>query len=248
MIKKIKIFRSYWFLLALLILLLNDFILKEAFSNWFTGKLSDFAGLFVFVLFWSALFPKNKRFIYGITATLFVLWKSSWSQPFIDSWNSFGVLPIDRVADLTDLTALSVLPLAYFIQHREKELNEIRLSPVIPLVFSAFAFAATSYSTNEQLHETYEVNMPKDLILGELKALDSVNVMSNNSHSDTINISIENELCHDRINVTLTIVKVNDSTSSITLLDATHPCPKKEVEKQDIIEAFENKTIKKLGD
>lgn len=242
-----NILRSYWFIISLVVLLLNDLVLKQAFANWFTGKLSDFTGLFVFVLFWSALFPKNKRFIYGLTAALFVLWKSSWSQPFIDSWNSYGVLPIDRVVDLSDLTALSILPLAYFIESRSNELREIKLSPVIPFLVSAFAFAATSYSTNEKLNETYEINMRKDLILDELKALDSASIVNSNSISDTINLSIENELCHDRINVTLTIAEINDSTSSITLLDATHPCPKKEVEKKDIIKAFENKTIKKLG-
>ena len=39
------------FLVGLGILLLNDFYLKYAFSNAFTGKLSDVAGLFIFPFF-----------------------------------------------------------------------------------------------------------------------------------------------------------------------------------------------------
>ena len=50
------IFTSYGFNITLAILLLNDFILKDLYGNWLTGKLSDFAGLFVFSLFFSAYF------------------------------------------------------------------------------------------------------------------------------------------------------------------------------------------------
>jgi len=59
------------FLLGLFLLLLNDYFLKAVFHNWFTGKLSDFAGLFIFPLFWTALFPRYKKSIYYITAFLF---------------------------------------------------------------------------------------------------------------------------------------------------------------------------------
>lgn len=62
--RKLEFFTSFWFLLALTLLLLNDFVLKETFANWFTGKLSDFAGLFVFPLFWITLFPNRKQLIF----------------------------------------------------------------------------------------------------------------------------------------------------------------------------------------
>ena len=57
----LKILTSYWFMTGLILLLLNDFIFKEMYGNWLTGKLSDFTGLFIFPLFWTALFPKNKN-------------------------------------------------------------------------------------------------------------------------------------------------------------------------------------------
>lgn len=236
---------SYWFIIALTVLLLNDFMLKEAFSNWFTGKLSDFAGLFVFVLFWTAAFPRYKRVIFIVTALLFSLWKSPLSEPFIEGWNSIGVLPIQRVVDLSDLLALSILPIAYMIENRSMELRKVRLSPVIPIVIAAFAFGATSYSTNEEFNKTYKVNVPKDSIVVRLDRLDSVNLLIM-PKSDTLNLSIENELCHDRINIKLSVVEFDDSTSIVTLLNATHPCPRKEIQDDDILKSFENRVIRKI--
>ena len=46
--RSFQILGSPGFLIGLSLLLTNDFVLKEQFHNGFTGKLSDFAGLFVF--------------------------------------------------------------------------------------------------------------------------------------------------------------------------------------------------------
>lgn len=244
---KLQILRSHWFIISLFILLLNDFFFKETFHNWLTGKLSDFAGLFVFALFWTAIFPHYKKVIFGVTATLFILWKSSWSQPFIDSWNAFGLLPIDRVVDLSDLLALSVLPLAYFVEQRSSQVKTVRLTPVIPILLSAFAFGATSYSTNEKLNKNYTVNVTKDSIINRLSRLDSVTLNNTPTPtSDTFELSINNELCHDRISAKITVVEIDDSTSVVTFLNATHPCPKKDVQEKDIIASFENNIINPL--
>ena len=69
-------FTSLGFILGLAILLLNDFYLKTLFGNWFTGKLSDFAGLFIFPMFWSILFPRFKNKIYFVTLIIFIYWLS----------------------------------------------------------------------------------------------------------------------------------------------------------------------------
>jgi len=42
---------SSGFLAGLSVLLVNDFVLKQIFHNWLTGKLSDLAGLFIFPMF-----------------------------------------------------------------------------------------------------------------------------------------------------------------------------------------------------
>ena len=54
MIKRSDILISPGFVISLFLLLINDFYLKPELDSSFTGKLSDFAGLFVFTLFWMA--------------------------------------------------------------------------------------------------------------------------------------------------------------------------------------------------
>ncbi len=139
-----RILTTLWFISGLSILLLNDFIFKEAYGNWLTGKLSDFAGLFIFPLFWTVIFPRFKKTIFVLTGVLFLLWKSSMSQGGIDLWNNLGVFPISRVQDYTDLMALSILPLAYFLEKQKEKLLVVRLHPVLPLLLALFSFVATS--------------------------------------------------------------------------------------------------------
>lgn len=144
MTRNIKLLTSLWFLLGLVILLLNDFILKEAYGNWVTGKLSDFAGLFVFFLFWTALFPKHKNKIFIFTAIVFVYWKSPYSQALINTWNTIGLWTIYRTVDYSDAIALTILPLAYHIEALKEKIIAIRITPYIPLTICVYAFVATS--------------------------------------------------------------------------------------------------------
>lgn len=140
----LKILTSLWFLIGLVLLLLNDFIFKEIYGNWLTGKLSDFAGLFIFPLFWTAIFPKNKNKIFLLTAVFFIFWKSPYSQSLLDSWNQFMFVDIARVVDYSDLMALIVLPLAYFYFEEKEDMKFLKVNPFFPLVVSSFAFVATS--------------------------------------------------------------------------------------------------------
>lgn len=100
------------FLIALVLLLLNDHVLKYAYPGWLTGKLSDFAGLFVFVLFFYAFFPRRKAFINYTTAIAFIFWKSPYSQLSIDYWNSLNILVVERAVDYIDLLSLTSIPVA----------------------------------------------------------------------------------------------------------------------------------------
>jgi hypothetical protein len=52
-----------WFLAALGLLLVNDHYLKAVYHKWFTRKLSDFAGLFVFAVFWTAVFGGRRLLV-----------------------------------------------------------------------------------------------------------------------------------------------------------------------------------------
>lgn len=108
-------FADFRFILALAVLALNDHVLKQAWPCWFTGKLSDAAGLFAFGWFWTALFPDRRGVVLCVVAVLFMWWKSPLSQPVIDVWNGLDLWMIGRVVDATDLLALPVLLL---VQHR----------------------------------------------------------------------------------------------------------------------------------
>jgi hypothetical protein len=138
----LRILTSTAFLIGLILLLLNDFVFKGLYGNWITGKLSDFAGLFIFPLFWTAFFPKFKKHIFISIALIFLWWKSPFSGSFIHFCNEFLAYPIARVVDYTDLLALFILPIAYYYNPK----SFLKINPVGLALVSAFAFAATSRS------------------------------------------------------------------------------------------------------
>ncbi len=142
--QKFRILSSKGFVIALTLLLLNDFILKAAFHNWFIGKLSDVAGLFIFPIFWTAFFPKQKKVIYLSTALVFILWKSPFSQSFIDQWNILNLFSIHRVIDYSDLIALLILPVSFLYSIDKKRRTIIAIHPFFLILIAAFSFVATS--------------------------------------------------------------------------------------------------------
>jgi len=148
MTRNIKLLTSLWFLFGLIILLLNDCILKEVYGNWITGKLSDFAGLFVFPLFWTTLFPKHKNKIFIFTAIAFVYWKSPYSQVLINTWNTIGLWNIYRTIDYSDVIAFTILPFAYHIETLKEKIITIRITPYVPLAVCVYAFVATTRPTS----------------------------------------------------------------------------------------------------
>ncbi|HKP68963.1 MAG TPA: hypothetical protein VJV05_06745 [Pyrinomonadaceae bacterium] len=152
-----QILLSPCFLTAIALLLLNDFYLKAAYGNFVTGKLSDFAGLFTFSLFLSALFPTRALRVHIAVGIAFVFWKTPFADSLIDTWNSLGFLLIERTVDYSDYLALTVLPFSYSYFTTASEsavshssgLREAALHGVV--ILSVFAFAATSSSTNRTL-------------------------------------------------------------------------------------------------
>jgi len=137
---------SKYFLIFLFLLLFNDFYLKDVFHNFFTGKLSDLSGLFIFPLFWFAIFNEIKKLIYWITAVLFILWKSPVSNVLILYWNDLNIYQISRVVDYSDLFALVILPISYFYKAKSiKNKFPFSMRPEIAIVIlAAFSFFATA--------------------------------------------------------------------------------------------------------
>lgn len=143
------------FLFALIILLINDFYLKSSFPNFVTGKMSDFAGLFIFPLYFSVLFPKARKIIHIATGLLFIWWKSTYSNDFIFGWNEFLPVPITRTIDFSDNIALIMIPLSYFYWENFKN-KQFRQSYIyLSLVLTFFAFTATSKRRDEPQNQRF---------------------------------------------------------------------------------------------
>ena len=167
------------FICGLGLLLLNDFFLKPAFHSWLTGKLSDFAGLFIFPLFITAFFPRIKRPVYLATAVLFLLWKSAYIRPFIGWWNYHIPLPVGRVEDLTDAVALLALPLSYLYESRAPGKRGWRPAACSICILSVFAFTATSYSSVEQgYHNVYNFPISQAQLVDRIEYLGKVRLSS----------------------------------------------------------------------
>ena len=137
------------FIVCLTILLLNDFYLKQTFSNTFTGKVSDFVGLIVFPIFIAYIFPKTKKWASIMTGILFIIWKTPIVTPIIETINQLFPFTIQRVIDFSDYWALLVLPIAHKIINHDKKLtlNSSRLlkfGKIGILSVSFFAICATS--------------------------------------------------------------------------------------------------------
>lgn len=134
------------FLLALFVLLFNDLYLKSAYPSFLSGKLSDVAGLVVFVFIFTFLLGNRfKMLVFILTALLFCWWKSSWSNGFITNWKElFPFYSIERVIDYTDLVCLLILIPAYFYRPKSKPPFNSRWIGIPLLLVSVFAIAATS--------------------------------------------------------------------------------------------------------
>ncbi|MBV9923479.1 MAG: hypothetical protein JOZ96_00455 [Acidobacteria bacterium] len=206
--RNLDLLTSPGFVAGLLLLLANDFLLKPAFHDALTGKLSDFAGLFVFPLFWAALTPRWRRAAYALTALGFVFWKSSYAQPLIDAWNSLGLLRVARVVDPTDLWALVALP-ASFEYLRRRGAADSGPSPFAPrraaalavLLLSVFAFAATQSAGDHMISEDreYKFDMSKEELTERLKRDAEVAYVSARDDPDDFSLSTRTKVCGEGV-------------------------------------------------
>jgi len=250
MTRNYKILTSFWFIIGLTILLLNDFLLKGLYGNWLTGKLSDFSGLFVFALFWTAFYPRQRIKIIWLTGFLFTFWKSPFSQPLIDSWNNLGFINIYRTVDYTDLIALTILPIAYFFEINIEKARTFKINPVFPVLISAFAFMATSYRTDVNINKEYQFPFSKDTLFNRLNNIDSLNygygIKFTSNNPDTVDFSLPSTFCFTNFEVKIAVTEFNFNTAKLTLISAEHKCPEGKKDKEELTMEFETKIIDKI--
>ncbi len=242
------------FLLGLSLLLLNDWFWKAQYGNWFTGKLSDFAGLFIFPIFWVALFPQHKRMIFTLIAAGFVFWKSSFSQFLIDGWNDLQWVQMARVVDFSDnLALLSLIAANAWIRHQPKPHIWYKLNPVLPFLLSAFVFGATSRSMHTQMEITdksYEVELSKADVETAVQSLEGIHVTVTQSDKKRpesyLNIIIPTKACDEALNYQVSLRPLSPQKSILVLKNIMIPRYCSGEWKQDLVADFEQKVIARL--
>jgi hypothetical protein len=147
--KRRDVIFNYAFLFSLVLLALNDHVLKAAYHNPLTGKLSDFAGMVVLPLLLAYLFPKLRVNAIWLSMALFAFWKLPVSQPVFDALNTVLPIAIGRVVDYTDFIAFLIVPLPYFIIKGNTavgflKIRKFQLSPAWLVIPSLFVVIATS--------------------------------------------------------------------------------------------------------
>lgn len=213
------------FILALGLLLINDFYLKYEFSNFLTGKLSDIAGLFLFPYFLSSIRIKWTKIIYFGTALLFTFWKSPFSQELINWIQTFGI-GFNRVIDYTDLFALIILPISFgYFQKQLLSKQKIGQYLTVPLgIVSLFAIWATSLprekvDLNLTVNEEYEIKMSKVEFFNSIQA--------GHADSDTLEKNLTDSLfylhfdiidgSHADVTALLTITSIDSNRTKLRL-------------------------------
>ncbi|MFT4016821.1 MAG: hypothetical protein QM668_07640 [Agriterribacter sp.] len=172
-----------YFIPGLLLLLFNDFYLKQQIGNWLTGKLSDIAGLFIFPVFFAAIFPICRQWIATTTGLLFIVWKTPFTEPIINFVNTLPYIGISRVVDYSDYIALGILPFSHYLilqvkEHKRSQIFRpyIAATRITLLSLSAFAFCATSMPRRYEMPKgtiyigkKYTIKLSKGALIQSIK-------------------------------------------------------------------------------
>lgn len=163
-----------FFISSLLLLIVNDWVLKTAFGNAVTGKLSDVAGLFAAAYFFSALLPTYKTTVHVATAILFIVWKTPLAEPLLGFLNHLGI-PAFRTVDYTDYLTLPAIALSWHVYSSKKihHLNKWAVNGL--LVLAPLAFAATSQAPSRkrsyEINKEYHFDYPRRDLIARINAL-----------------------------------------------------------------------------
>jgi hypothetical protein len=264
------------FIASVLLLIINDWFLRAIFHNVYTGKISDFAGLFAFPFFLSALLPQWKKLLHILTAVFFICWKAELSQPLINLLNSVN-LPVSRTIDFSDNIALISIIISYQIFTRKSDHNAKPFLIRAITVIASLAFMATSMPKGEKrkfvdINKEYRFNFSKRELVSRLNmvqlkdinqlnnfsgAIDfdsETNVFHYNGQKDTLALILDYEKINDadtisyKTSYTEIMISGNDKNSTLKLVSIYHfiPAYKKKDFKYKAIHLFEKWVVKKI--
>lgn len=160
----VRALASPGFALALVVLVLNDHVLKTAYPGWITGKLSDVAGLVLAPLLLGVLLtvwrvPRPMLVAIVVVGLGFTLTKSTvaGAAAASDLWSLTGI-PTEMRADITDLLALPALYGAWLVHRHVASLPPgspraavAQATGVALLPVAVLATAATSCASDQGL-------------------------------------------------------------------------------------------------
>lgn len=248
-----KTLTSPVFLISLFLLVLNDHLFKYQFHNFLTGKISDFAGLLCFALFWTGLFHNYQKVALFSIGLAFIFWKSEFSSGLIDWMNQNGLFHFNRVIDYGDLWALTVLPHAHFYQKRILNIGtgiQLRMPPVLPIMMACFSFIATTIEEafpNCYEGQSYEMPLTQDELLQKMRDNFYTDAREFEAGSGSLMLEYRNSVCQDssRILVTIWTSFVSDTSS---LLEVPQFCLECEdfLVQEDIVNSFQERVVNVL--
>ncbi|MEU6713832.1 hypothetical protein ABZ897_20355 [Nonomuraea sp. NPDC046802] len=148
----------------MLVLLINDHLLKQSWPGLITGKLSDVAGLVVAPALLALLFWRRADLAATVlTGVLFALVKSTETGAEVASHLWTLVAGPSRVlADPTDLLALPALALAWWVRRRTLHGGSQRRQIIVIMPLAVLAVTATSAA---QLPTAHAVEVDGDRIV-----------------------------------------------------------------------------------
>lgn len=154
---KSSIYTTWPLLFSVLLLILNDHVLKYSFPGIVTGKISDFSGIFLIVLVLRDAFPKKVLETAVLVVGLFLYWKSPYSQGLIEFINTYSPIEFNRTVDYSDLVAFVIIPVAYFVYEKRNrftlKLNSAELIKIPAIVSTVLGITGTSALYRPDIYE-----------------------------------------------------------------------------------------------
>lgn len=264
-----------FFFLSIILLIWNDCYLKAAFHNGLTGKLSDFAGLFALPFLLGTLWPKHSVKLHLFTGLAFIVWKSEYAQPLINTLHYLGIT-YGRTVDFSDNIALMSIPLSYLALRSPVYFKLKPSLQYIAIFVSCWAFMATSRVRGKDqqfvdINKVYAFAFSKRELVSRLNTVQleyvkgrnvdfdsKTNVFHYHGNTDTLALMLDYERIKDQDTViyrtSFAEIQIlgTDTSSFLKLLSVYYYVPSygKKQYKENAIKAFEQmvvKPIKKLN-